>query len=128
RRSNRKAIDARPFTRPDSFASRTDPVTAAPDGTAVTPSTTMALVSVPRTRSSTWLVSDASGVLNLTLMVVPDGMVTSRIAGFSGAAALSGARALSGAAAFASVAGAFGASAAAAFAGSDAAGAGAVAA
>src|SRR5262249_51418103 len=86
RRSNRKATDARPFTRPDSFASVTVPVTSAPAGTTVTPETTIGLASVPRTGSSTLLVSDATGVRSVMVIDSPAGIVTSRTAG-AGAAA-----------------------------------------
>src|SRR5438045_2248775 len=101
RRSNRNAIVARPFTRPDSFASITEPLIAAPAGTAVTPDTTTGFAIEPLTGSSTLLVFEASALNTVTLSDVPAGMVTSRTVD-AGAAADSPPDALAAAVDFAS--------------------------
>lgn len=55
-------VAQRPLTRPGGATARTNPVTSAPEGNAVRPSTITALVSSAATASSTSLVSDATGV------------------------------------------------------------------
>jgi len=85
RRSNRSATDARPLTRPDLLASMTVPITSAPAGTTVVPSTTIAWASVPLTGSSTLLVLESIGVTSVTRIGVSAGMVTSRTVGAAGA-------------------------------------------
>src|SRR5262245_3766547 len=81
-----KAIEARPFTRPDSLASRTVPMTSEPLGTTVVPETTIDLASVPRIGSSGLLVFDAIGVVSVTEIGVSTGTVISRNVGSGGAA------------------------------------------
>src|SRR5215813_1907500 len=85
-RSNRMAIDALPFTRPDSFASMTDPVSSEPAGIAVAPETTTDFATDPLTGSSTLLLFDASVFRIFTLMSVPAGTVTSTNFGAGGGA------------------------------------------
>src|SRR4051812_44724602 len=89
---------ARPFTRPDSAASSTDPLIEAPAGTAVSPEMTTAWATDPLTGSSTLLVFEASGLSTLTLIEVPAGMVTSRSFGAAEADGSFGAAAADGAA------------------------------
>src|SRR5262249_27783347 len=95
-RSNRNAIDALPLTRPDSFASITDPDSSAPAGATVVPSISIGLASEPRTASSTLLVSEPIAVDTFTLSAVPAGIVISRDVG---AGAADGLAAAAGAAA-----------------------------
>src|SRR5262249_38625957 len=88
--SNRMAIDALPFTRPDSFASMTVPLNADPAGIAVISDTTTDLATEPLTLSSTLLVFDASVVRIFTLISVPAGTVTSRNFGAGGGSGAGG--------------------------------------
>src|SRR5262245_7114915 len=82
--SNRNATEARPFTLPDGAAASTLPDTSDPEGATVAPSITIGFASLPRTRSSTLLVSDATAVSSVTAIDVPDGIVTSLNDGFGG--------------------------------------------
>src|SRR5215471_17147543 len=91
RRSNRTAIEALPFTRPDSFASITVPLNCEPAGIAVAPDTTTDFATDPLTGSSTLLVFDASVLRIFTLISVPAGTVTSTNLGAGGGSGAAGA-------------------------------------
>src|SRR4030095_9485519 len=89
-RSNRMAIDALPFTRPDSLASMTVPPSSEPAGIAVASDTTTDFATDPLTGSSTLLVFDASVFNIFTLISVPAGTVTSRNFGAGGGSGAGG--------------------------------------
>ena len=77
----RNAIRARPLTRAERSAAVTWPMTAVPAGKACTPPTTTGRRSVPRTASSTLLISEPTRVVSSTGRTVPAGSVTSRYSG-----------------------------------------------
>src|ERR1022692_1566813 len=65
-----------PAKRPALFTSATRPTTSAPDGTTVSPSSTIGSLSEPWKESPTWFFSESSGFSSLMTNCVPAGTVT----------------------------------------------------
>src|SRR5438093_1104394 len=80
-RSKRNDTVARPETRPDCLASRTEPRNCEPAGTTVVPSMRIGCDSFARTGSSARLLSDATAVSSVRLSGVPAGTFTFRNCG-----------------------------------------------